>query len=108
MSADLAELKLGSLTLTPAFDADETEYTAETTNATNKLTATPVSETAEVTVELNGTEVEAGDDGKYTLTWETGEGDGENAEEGEGENTVEISVVDGDKSKTYTITVTAS
>ena len=65
-----------------------------TTNATNTLTATPADETAEAEVKLGETEVTAGDDGKYSLTWE------------EGENTVTVKVTDGNVSKTYTLTVT--
>lgn len=76
--------------------ATTTAYTAETSNNTNKLTATPKSETAEVEVKLGDTEVDAGDDGKYSLAWETGE------------NTVTVKVTDGTESKTYTLTVTKS
>ena len=71
-------------------------YTATTTNATNKLTATPVSSTAEVEVVLGEDTLEAGDDGKYVCTWV------------EGENVLTITVTDEDLSKEYTITVTAS
>lgn len=88
-------MTLGVLTLTPAFDADETAYTASTENATNKLTVT-AAEGAEITVKLGDAEVEAGLDDKYTLTWETGE------------NVVTVTVSDGEGSTDYTITVTAS
>ena len=44
-------MTLGVLTLTPAFDPDETAYTATTENATNKLTVT-AAEGAEMTVKL--------------------------------------------------------
>lgn len=94
VTADLALIKLGSLTLDPEFDPDVTEYTATTENTSNTLTATPEDENAEVTVTLGDTEVDAGADGKYTLTWETGE------------NVVAISVVNGEAIKEYTITVT--
>lgn len=93
--ATLSELKLGSLTLSPTFDADVTTYTATTTNASNTLTATPTDDEATVTVKLGDTEVDAGQDGKYSLTWAAGE------------NVVTVKV-DGDESKTYTITVTKS
>ena len=88
-------MTLGVLTLTPAFDPDETSYTANTENATNKLTVT-AAEGAEITVALGETEQEAGQDGKYTLTWETGE------------NVVTVTVDDGTNSTDYTITVTKS
>ena len=69
-----------------------TEYTATTTNATNKITATPADETATVEI-LNGeTEVENGE----AATWVVGE------------NEVTITVTDGTVSKVYTVTVTAS
>ena len=96
VTADLALIKLGSLTLDPEFDPDVTDYTAATENASNTLTATPEDDDAEVTVTLGDTEVDAGADGKYTLTWETGE------------NVVTISVVNGEAIKEYTITVTKS
>lgn len=96
MIADLAELKLGSLTLTPTFAKGTTAYAATTTDATNKLTATPEDEGATVEVKLGGTAVSAGSDGKYTLTWSAGE------------NTVTVKVVNGEVSKTYTMTVTKS
>lgn len=96
VTADLALIKLGSLTLDPTFDPDVTEYTAATENASNTLTATPEDEDAEVTVTLGEAEVDAGADGKYTLTWETGE------------NVVTINVVNGGAIKVYTITVTKS
>lgn len=90
-SANLTELKLGSLTLDPTFDGDVTEYATTTTNATNTLSYAAESETAEVTVKLGGVEQESS-----TITWATGE------------NTLTLEVVDGTKSKTYTVTVTAS
>ena len=88
-------MTLGVLTLTPAFDADETAYTATTENATNKLTVTAEAG-AEITVKLGDTPVNSGLDDKYTMTWETGE------------NVVTVTVSDGTDSTDYTITVTAS
>lgn len=90
MSANLAELKLGSLTLTPEFDPDVTEYAASTSNATNTVTATPEAEGASVTMKLSGSTVTS------PVTWETGE------------NELTIEVTNGDVSKTYTVTVTKS
>lgn len=96
MSADLTELKLGSLTLTPTFAAATTSYTAATTDASNALTATPVNSDATVTVKLGSTVVSAGSNGKYSLTWSAGS------------NTVTVKVESGNLSKTYTLTVTKS
>lgn len=88
-------MTLGVLTLTPTFDADTTAYTAATENQTNKLSVT-ADEGAEITVALGETPVTAGGDGKYTLTWATGE------------NTVTVTVSDGTAHTDYTITVTKS
>ena len=68
------------------------EYTATTTNATNKVTATPTDDTAEVTIMLGETEIENGE----SATWE------------EGENELVITVTGTADSTVYTVTVTAS
>lgn len=66
------------------------EYTAETSNATNKITATPKDETFTIEI-LNGeTEIENG----ASATW------------AEGENTVTVTVSDGENDNVYTVTVT--
>lgn len=92
MTATLSGLTIGSLTLTPAFDSDVTEYTAATTNASNKVTATPTDESATVVI-LNGeTTVENGE----SATWETGE------------NVLTITVTNGTEEEVYTVTVTKS
>lgn len=91
MSADLSELKIGSLTLDPAFDPDVTEYETATTTTTNTLTATPEDEDATVAVTLNDEAVTG-----TTLTWDVGE------------NELVIKVTNGEESKTYTVTVTKS
>ena len=91
MNANLSGLTIGSLTLTPSFDPDVTEYAATTENATNKVTATPADETATVTILVGDTEIENGS----SATWAPGE------------NTVTITVTDGTVSKVYTVTVTA-
>ena len=88
----LSALAIGSLTLTPTFDPNVTEYTATTTNSTNKITATPADETAIVTIDSDDATIAA--DG--TATWETGE------------NVVTITLEKGDVSKTYTVIVTKS
>ena len=87
----LAGLTIGSLTLSPAFDADVYEYTAETSNATNTITAT-AADGVTVTITVGETAVESGS----TATWAAGE------------NTVTIVASDGTNSTTYTVTVTKS
>lgn len=88
LSADLTELRLGSLTLTPEFDPGVIEYTASTSNATTAVTATPEDSSAAVTLKLGGAAVTS------PVTWASGE------------NTLTAEVTNGDVSKTYTVTVT--
>ena len=87
---DLASLSIGSLTLTPAFSADTTAYTASTTNATNTITAVAADAEAEVAITVNGNAHTSG----QAATWVTGE------------NTVRIVVTKGNATKAYTVTVT--
>ena len=97
--SSLSAMALGELELTPDFDADETTYTAATTNAKDKLAITTTDANAEVTVKLGSSAVTAGTDGKYEFTWS------------EGSNTVTVKVengYEGEVNTTYTITVTAS
>ena len=92
MRARLSGLPSGALTLAPAFDPDAVSYTANTTNATNTITATPEDEGAEVAI-LNGeTPVTNG----TAATWQ------------EGQNTVTITVKNGAAQKIYTVAVTKS
>ena len=91
-SADLLTLTLGSLTLTPEFDADTTEYTAATANATNTVTATAVDAGATIAITLGATPVTNG----QAATWQSGE------------NTLTVTVTSGILSKIYTVTVTKS
>ena len=67
-----------------------TEYTATTTNATNKITATPEDEDATIVI-LNG---ETPVENKAPATW------------AEGENTLTVTVTKGSAEKTYTVVVT--
>lgn len=92
--ATLANLKIGSLELDPDFDPDEDEYEAETTNATNIVTATPADAGATVKVMVGSTEIPNG----TAATWATGE------------NVVTITVTaeDGTTTEEYTVTVTKS
>lgn len=90
MSARLSGLTIGALTLDPTFDPDVVSYTANTTNNTNTITATPEDEGAEVTI-LNGeTPVTNG----TAATWQ------------DGANTVTITVKNSTAQKIYTVTVT--
>lgn len=69
-----------------------TEYAVTTTNASNKVTATPESADAEVVITANDVEIESGDSVAWT----------------EGENEVVVEVTGDDGTTTYTVTVTAS
>lgn len=73
----LSGLAIGSLELEPEFDSGVTSYTATTTNATNKITATAESG-AVILIEVNGVEHENGepaewDDGENTVVVTVGE-----------------------------------
>lgn len=87
----LSGLTIGTLTLSPTFDPDVTEYTATTTNATNKVTATPTDENADVTIMLGDVEVTNGG----SATWQ------------EGENTLTVTCSQNGGETVYTVTVTA-
>ena len=91
-AARLSTLTIGSLSLTPAFDATNTVYTATISNATNTITATGA-DGATVVITVNGTAHTSG----QSATWETGV------------NTVQLLVSkEGCASTTYTVTVTKS
>ena len=91
ISQRLKGLTIGALTLTPEFDPDETDYIVTTTNATNKVSATPESADATVVITVNDTEIESGD----VVTWDSGD------------NEVVVEVTGDDGTTTYTVTVTA-
>lgn len=81
---------IGSLELTPAFDSAVLSYTATTSNATNKVTATLTDETAELEI-LNGeTEIENG----TSASWEVGD------------NTLTVTVTGTAGETVYTVVVT--
>lgn len=92
--AALSSLAIGGLTLTPAFSSGTTTYTAETTNATNTITATPADAGASIQVLVDDKEISNG----TAATWKSGS------------NTVTINVTaaDGKTKKAYTVTVTKS
>ena len=89
-NVNLSALTIGSISLDPTFAAGTTVYTAETSNATNAITATAADENAGVAITVNGDSLTNGS----SATWE------------EGENTVVITVTNGGSSKSYTVTVT--
>lgn len=92
--ATLSDLRIGNLTLSPAFAAATTTYTTTTTNSTNTINAVPSDAGAEIHVKVNGTEIDNG----TAANWNTGS------------NTVTVAVTaeDGTTTKTYTVTVTKS
>ena len=89
-NVNLSSLTIGSISLDPTFAAGTTAYTAETSNATNAITATAADENAGVSITVNGDSLTNGS----SATWE------------DGENTVVVTVTNGGSSKTYTVIVT--
>lgn len=96
---DLASLRIGNLTLSPAFAASEITYTASTTNATNTINAVPAD--AGATIEITNThdtdEVDSYDNGA-AITWA----------EGTNKVAVKVTAANGTTNQTYTVTVTKS
>lgn len=92
--ATLSALSIGSQALSPVFASSTVTYTAETTNATNTVTAVPSDAGAEIEVLVNNRKIDNGS----AATWQTGS------------NTVKVNVTaaDGTAKKTYTVTVTKS
>ena len=90
--ARLASLTIGSLTLSPAFNKSVFVYEADTTNATNTITAVAMNGEATIAILNGSTPVVNG----AAATWAAGE------------NTVTITVTIGEASETYTVTVTKS
>lgn len=92
--ATLSDLKIGNLTLSPAFAAATTTYTTTTTNATNTVNAVPADAGASIQVKVGDTEIDNGS----AATWATGANT----------VTVKVTAADGTTTKTYTVTVTKS
>ena len=92
--ATLASLKIGSLTLDPEFDPSEDEYEAETTNATNTITAVAADAGATIVIDVDDNVIQNGS----AYTWETGEN----------VVTVTVTAEDGETVETYTVTVKKS
>lgn len=64
--AVITGLTIGSLTLTPEFASNVTEYAAATTDTTNKVTATAANDTA-IDIELNGVSIANGSNAKWAV-----------------------------------------
>ena len=88
----LSSLSVGSLSLSPAFSADVTEYAATTTNATNTVSATATDSDAKVAIHVNGAKLESGG----SATWVAGTND------------VNVTVTNGMSATAYHVTVTKS
>lgn len=99
-NADLADLRIGGLTLSPAFNADTlTGYTASTTNATNTVTAIPADANATIEITNEGTsEEETPVVNGRAVTWETGANT----------LTVKVTAENGTTTQSYVVTVTKS
>lgn len=91
-NAKLSALTVGTLRLTPAFNADVTEYTAETTASSDSVTAIAADSGANVAISVDGTPVTNGG----AAAWNSGE------------NTLSIAVTNGTETRTYTVKVTKS
>lgn len=83
---------IGSLPLSPTFKPEVTEYTGETSNESDTITATPYKKGAAVKITVGETPVENGG----SAAWE------------EGENSVKVAVSYGTTTREYTVTVTKS
>lgn len=92
--AALSDLRIGALTMSPAFSSTVTSYSASTANATNTINAMPSNAAAAIHVTVNGMEIDNGS----AASWQ------------DGENTVEVKVTaeDGKTTKTYAVTVNKS
>lgn len=88
--ARLSSLTIGALTLSPVFNKSTFSYTAETSNATNTITADAMDDEATVEILVN----DAAHTNATAATW------------AEGENTVDITVTNGTETETYNVVVT--
>lgn len=86
----LTALTIGSLTLTPTFNAGTTVYTATTENASDAITAASATGNA-IAITVNGNSLTNEDDAEWN----------------DGTNTVVVRVTSAEATNTYTITVTA-
>lgn len=83
-------MTIGALTLSPEFDSETLEYTADTANATNTITAVASDSNAVISIDVDGISVSNGN----TATWASGE------------NVVTITVTNGTSETVYIVTVT--
>lgn len=88
--ADLKQLTIGSLSLSPAFSGATKAYTTSTTNASNTISAEAVDSSADIVIKNGSTVIQNG----TSATWQSGE------------NTVTVTVTNGISTETYTVTVT--
>lgn len=89
-NASLADIKVSNNALNPVFAAETFEYTVETSDASNTVTALAADATAAVEITYKDKVIANGS----RITWETGN------------NVVKIKVTDGSATKNYQITVT--
>lgn len=98
---DLADLRIGGLTLSPAFSAGTlTGYTASTTNASNTVTAIPADANATIEITNKGPSDEEATpvvNGR-AVTWKTGANT----------LTVKVTAENGTATQSYVVTVTKS
>ena len=98
---DLADLRIGGLTLSPAFSASTlTGYTATTTNASNTVTAIPADANATIEITNKGPSDEEATpvvNGR-AVTWKTGANT----------LTVKVTAENGTATQSYVVTVTKS
>lgn len=98
---DLADLRIGGLTLSPAFSASTlTGYTATTTNASNTVTAIPADANATIEITNKGPSDEQATpvvNGR-AVTWKTGANT----------LTVKVAAENGTATQSYVVTVTKS
>lgn len=98
---DLADLRIGGLTLSPAFSASTlTGYTATTTNASNTVTAIPADANATIEITNKGPSDEQATpvvNGR-AVTWKTGANT----------LTVKVTAENGTATQSYVVTVTKS
>jgi len=89
----LSSLSLGSLSLSPSFDAETVEYTTTTTDSSNNIKGVAESDDASVAIAVDGESHD--NDTAYTWTADS-------------ENVVTITVTNESEAQVYTVTVTHS
>lgn len=64
----IKSLTIGTLSLSPEFENNVFEYEVETSNASNKITVTPINAASEVTITNNGNVISNG----TSASWKNG------------------------------------